>query len=66
MDRRRTQTHRIFLAVFLIVQATGFNGEGASGTRRTVEILAGQKSDTLIPPREAVVSALGDSLSELD
>lgn len=66
MDRRRTHTHRIFLAVFLIAQATGFNGEEASGARRAVEILAGQKSDALIPPREAVVSALGDSLSELD
>ena len=66
MDRRRAHTHRIFLAVFLLAQATGFNGEGASGTRRAIEILAGQKSLALIPPLQAAVAVHGDTLSDLD
>ncbi|NDW05473.1 hypothetical protein [Jiella pacifica] len=66
MDRRRTHTHRIFLAVFLLAQTTGFNGEGASGARRAIEILAGQKSDALIPPLQAAVSANGDTIADVD
>ena len=65
MDRRRNQSHRIFLAVFLLAQATGFNGEGASGTRRAVEILAGQKSVALIPPMKAIVWQSGGTLLEI-
>ncbi len=66
MDRRRSHTHRFFLAVFLLAQATGFNGEGASGTRRAIEILAGQKSIALIPPLQAAVTVQGDALSAVD
>ncbi len=66
MDRRRSHAHRFFLAVFLLAQATGFNGEGASGTRRAIEILAGQKSIALIPPLQAAVTVQGDALSAVD
>ncbi|MCE7030909.1 hypothetical protein [Jiella avicenniae] len=66
MDRRRSHAHRFFLAVFLLAQATGFNGEGASGTRRAIEILAGQKSVALIPPVQAAVAIYGDTLSDFD
>ncbi|MBO0902156.1 hypothetical protein [Jiella sonneratiae] len=66
MSTHRAGLHRSFLLVFLLAQLGGFHGESMSGTRRAVEILAGQKSTNLIPPLPMIVAAEGGGVEAAD